>query len=95
MTVIQKNDVEHVALLARLALTEEEKETFTVQLAQILEHAGKVQALDTASVEPTSHVAPLTNVWRADEVGPCLTPEEALANAPKEEDGGFAVPKIV
>jgi aspartyl-tRNA(Asn)/glutamyl-tRNA(Gln) amidotransferase subunit C len=95
MTVISKKEVEHVALLARLALTEEEKETFTGQLAHILEHAGKIQALDTAAVEPTHHVAPLTNVWRADKVRPCLTPEEALSNAPKEEDGGFAVPKIV
>ncbi len=95
MTVIQKSDVEHVALLARLALTDEEKETFTGQLAQILEHAGKIQVLDTAAVPPTSHVAPLTNVFRPDAVRPCLTPEEALRNAPKQEDGGFAVPKIV
>ncbi len=95
MTVISKKDVEHVALLARLALTDEEKETFTGQLAQILEHAGKIQALDTTAVPPTSHVASLTNVLRPDEIRPCLTSEEALSNAPKQEDGGFAVPKIV
>lgn len=95
MTVISKKDVEHVALLARLALTDEEKEIFTGQLAQILGHAGKIQTLDTAAVSPTSHVVPLTNVLRADKVKPCLTSEEALSNAPKQEDGGFAVPKIV
>ena len=95
MTVIQKKDVEHVALLARLALTDEEKKVFTGQLAQILEHAGKIQALDTAAVSPTAHVVPLTNVLRPDEVEDCLTPAEALSNAPKQEDGGFAVPKIV
>ena len=95
MTVIQKKDVEHVALLARLALTEEEKELFTEQLGHILEHAGKIQALDTSGVPPTSHVAPLHNVLREDENSKCLTTKEALSNAPKEEAGGFAVPKIV
>lgn len=95
MTVIQKKDVEHIALLARLALTEDEKELFTGQLGQILEHAGKIQALDTEGVAPTSHVVPLINVLREDKNGACLTAKEALSNAPKEEDGGFAVPKIV
>jgi aspartyl-tRNA(Asn)/glutamyl-tRNA(Gln) amidotransferase subunit C len=95
MTIIDKKDVEHVALLARLALTEEEKDKYTDQLAQILEHAGKIQALDTEGIHPTSHVAPLLNVLREDENGECLTTKEALSNAPKEEDGGFAVPKIV
>jgi len=95
MTVIQKSDVEHVALLARLALSEEEKEVFTGQLEQILEHAGRIQALDTKNIPPTSHVVPLINVARPDATRPCLTSDEALSNAPKEEDGGFAVPKIV
>jgi aspartyl-tRNA(Asn)/glutamyl-tRNA(Gln) amidotransferase subunit C len=95
VTAITKKDVEHVALLARLSLTEEEKETFTGQLEQILDHAGRIKELDTADIPPTSHIAPLKNVARADRIKPCSTNAEALSNAPKTEDGGFAVPKIV
>jgi aspartyl-tRNA(Asn)/glutamyl-tRNA(Gln) amidotransferase subunit C len=92
---IDKKVVEHVALLARLDLTDEEMKTFENQLGQILEHASRVQELDTDNVAPTSHIAPLTNVLREDKKGKCLTNEEALSNAPKQEDGGFVVPKIV
>ena len=92
---ISKKDVEHVALLARLSLTEEEKEKFTKQLGQILEHASKISKLDTKEVLPTSHAVPLKNVFRKDEKGKSLSQEEALANAPKQEKGGFAVPKII
>lgn len=91
---ISKSDVEHVALLARLRLTDEEKETLTVQLGQILEHAGKIAALDTSAVEPTSHAIPTVNVLRADKVGTELSVEEALSNAPEREDDAFGVPKI-
>ncbi len=94
-SLIIKKDVEHVALLARLALTEEEKVTYTLQLGQILEHAGKIKALNTAKILPTSHVVPMQNVFREDKTDKCLTSEEALSNAPKQEDGGFVVPKIV
>jgi len=92
---ISKSDVEHVALLARLSLTDEEKETLTVQLGQILEHAGKIAELDTSAVEPTSHAIPTVNVLRADKVGTELSVEEALSNAPEREDDAFGVPKIV
>lgn len=92
---ISKNDVEHVALLARLELSDGEKETFTKQLGKILEHAANIQKLDTAKIPPTAHIAPLNNVLRDDKQGKCLTNEEALSNAPKKEDGGFVVPKIV
>jgi aspartyl-tRNA(Asn)/glutamyl-tRNA(Gln) amidotransferase subunit C len=92
---ISKADVEHVALLARLRLTEDEKEMFTVQLGQILEHAGKIAELDTADIEPTSHAVPTVNVFRTDEVGPELSVEEALSNAPEREGDAFGVPKIV
>jgi aspartyl-tRNA(Asn)/glutamyl-tRNA(Gln) amidotransferase subunit C len=92
---ISKKDVEHVALLARLELSDAEKETFTVQLGQILEHADNIQKLDTAKIPPTAHIAPLNNVLRDDKTHKCLTNEEALSNAPKSEDGGFVVPKIV
>jgi len=93
--IISKKEVEHVALLARLYLTEEEKERFTRQLQQILEHAGKIKELDTSKVPPTSHVLPLRNVFREDKSRSCLTQEEALKNAPKKEDNMFVVPKIV
>ena len=92
---ISRADVEQVALLARLSLSDEEKETLTVQLGQILEHAGKIAELDTGKVEPTSHAIPTVNVLRADVVGPELSVDEALSNAPDREDNAFGVPKIV
>lgn len=93
--IISKQDVEYVARLARLELTEAEKDKFTGQLEQILEHAAKIKEIDTTSVQPTSHVVPVKNVFREDKAGPTLTREEALSNAPAKEDGAFVVPKIV
>jgi aspartyl-tRNA(Asn)/glutamyl-tRNA(Gln) amidotransferase subunit C len=92
---ITRQDVEHVARLARLALTEEELERMTEQLAVILEHAAKVSALDTANVAPTAHPLPLVNVLRPDEPRPSLDRGAALAMAPAEEDGRFRVPRIL
>jgi len=93
--MIEGKDVEYVAWLARLDLSGEEKERFTRQLGQVLEHAEKIKSLDTEDVEPTSHAIPLKNVMRDDEVRPCLTQEEALSAAPHAEGGYFMVPKIV
>jgi aspartyl-tRNA(Asn)/glutamyl-tRNA(Gln) amidotransferase subunit C len=93
--MIEKKDVEYVAWLARLELSDEEKEKFTRQLGQVLEHAERVKSLDTEDVEPTSHVIKLKNVMREDEVKPCLSREEALSNAPRVEDGYFVVPRII
>ena len=92
---IDRAAVDHVARLARLDLTEEERERMRVELSNILEHADRIQALDLDGVEPTSHALPLRNVMRPDEVRPSLSPEDALANAPKEEDARFLVPRIV
>ncbi|MDI6892823.1 MAG: Asp-tRNA(Asn)/Glu-tRNA(Gln) amidotransferase subunit GatC [Actinomycetota bacterium] len=92
---ITKKDVEHVAWLARLALTDEEKDMFTRQLSQILEHAGKIAELDTSKILPTSHVLPVKNVFREDETRPCLSREEALSNAPAKERGMLKIPKII
>jgi len=92
---ITRADVEHVAMLARLSLTDEEKEIFTKQLGQILEHAGKIAELDTSQVEPTAHAIPTVNVLRTDAVGPELPVDEALKNAPEREADTFGVPKIV
>lgn len=92
---ITSDDVAHVAKLARLSLADDQVETFTGQLAAILEHAEDVEALDLADVPPTSHPYPLVNVLRTDEVGPTLTNAEALAAAPQAEEGRFRVPTIL
>jgi aspartyl-tRNA(Asn)/glutamyl-tRNA(Gln) amidotransferase subunit C len=88
-------DVEHVARLARLALTPEEKERLGRQLVLILEHAELVGEVAAEDVPPTSHPVPRSNVFRADERRPCLDHHEALAGAPDVEDGRFRVPRIV
>jgi aspartyl-tRNA(Asn)/glutamyl-tRNA(Gln) amidotransferase subunit C len=88
-------DIAKVARLARLALTEEELETYGAQLQDILEHAARVQALATEGVEPTSHALPMVNSFRPDEVGPSLDRDEVLAQAPQTEDGYFQVPRIL
>jgi aspartyl-tRNA(Asn)/glutamyl-tRNA(Gln) amidotransferase subunit C len=89
---ITREQVEHVARLAHLALTDEELERLGGQLNAILEAVGKVSELDLADVEPTSHPLDLVNVWREDEPLPSLPREEALANAPETEGGFFKVP---
>jgi aspartyl-tRNA(Asn)/glutamyl-tRNA(Gln) amidotransferase subunit C len=89
---ITREQVEHVARLAHLALSEEELERLGGQLDAILEAVGKVSELDLADVEPTSHPLDLVNVWREDEPGPSLPREQALANAPDVEGGFFKVP---
>jgi aspartyl-tRNA(Asn)/glutamyl-tRNA(Gln) amidotransferase subunit C len=88
-------DVDHVARLARLALTEEEKERFRRQLGLILEHAEKVREVAAEDIPPTSHPVPRSNVFRPDLVTPSLSHEEALAGAPEAEAGRFKVPRIV
>lgn len=93
--MLTRQEVEHVALLARLELTEEEKDLYTRQLQDILEYAARLNELDTTDVPPTSHVLPLCNVFREDDVGEHLSPEEVLANAPEREGGFFKVPRIV
>jgi len=92
---ISRDDVAHVARLARLTLTDDELDTFTGQLASILDHAADVEALDLDDVAPTSHPYPLENVVRPDEVRPCLDRDEVLAEAPSAEDGMFRVPPVL
>jgi aspartyl-tRNA(Asn)/glutamyl-tRNA(Gln) amidotransferase subunit C len=92
---IDRAAVDHVARLARLDLTDEERELMRVQLSNILEHADAIQRLDLGGVEPTAHALPLRNVMRPDEPRPSLAPEEALANAPDTQDARFLVPRIV
>ena len=92
---LTRADVEHVARLARLALTEDEIERLTVELGAVLEHAADVASLDLADVPPTAHPLPLRNVLRDDDVRPSLDRDEVLASAPSAEDGRFRVPRIL
>ncbi len=92
---IARADVEHVAKLSRLALSEDEIEHLTRELASILGHAADIEALDLDDVAPTAHPLPLENVLRADEVRPSLDRDEVLAQAPLAEDRRFRVPRIL
>lgn len=92
---ITAQDVEHVAKLSRLYLSEEEKENYTHTLNSILDYMEVLNRLDTEGVEPTAHVFPLKNVFREDSLQESLDREAALANAPDKEDGCFKVPRIV
>ncbi|NPB09614.1 MAG: Asp-tRNA(Asn)/Glu-tRNA(Gln) amidotransferase subunit GatC [Thermodesulfobacteria bacterium] len=92
---ITKEEVLHVAHLARLEFSEEEVTRFTEQLADILSYVAKLNELDTSHVEPTYHALKLTNVFREDEVKESLPPEKALQNAPEREDNFFVVPKVI
>jgi aspartyl-tRNA(Asn)/glutamyl-tRNA(Gln) amidotransferase subunit C len=91
---IGREEVLHVAKLARLELSDDEIERFREQLSAILEAVGTVSELDLSGVEPTSHPLDIVNVWAEDEPRPCLSREEALANAPDPEDGYFGVPPV-
>lgn len=88
-------EVEHVALLARLALSAEEKQTFAEQLGSILEYANKLNVLDTEGIEPLVNILPVFNVLRDDEVKPGSIREEILSNAPLLEAEQYKVPKII
>lgn len=88
-------DLDHLARLARLELTPEEKVTFGRQLAEILRHIERLSQVDVSGVEPSAHAAPLTNVWQEDEPGPVLPVADALRNAPAQRDNMVAVPRVV
>jgi aspartyl-tRNA(Asn)/glutamyl-tRNA(Gln) amidotransferase subunit C len=92
---ISRTDVEHVAQLARLSLSDDEAARYTDQLEAILEHAAQISAIDTTGIEPTAHPVPLVNVLRADEVRPGVDRAEVLAAAPAVEQDRFRVPRIL
>lgn len=94
LKLITKKDVEHVAKLARIELSEDEKEKFAKQLGDIIEYVDQLNEVDTEGVDPMAHPYPLTNITRVDRVEYDNTREELLLNAPDEEDGFFKVPKI-
>jgi len=87
--------IEHIALLARLELTEKEEELFSKQLKSILEYINKLNELDTRDVEPTAHVIPVKGMLRDDNPSPSLSKEKALENAPQRDGGFYKVPKII
>jgi aspartyl-tRNA(Asn)/glutamyl-tRNA(Gln) amidotransferase subunit C len=92
---ITKQDVEYVARLARLALTDTEREAFSHQLSDILTYVEQLNGLETEGVEPTATVLGQANVFREDKPRPSLPVEKAMANAPESADGFFVVPKII
>jgi len=94
MEITQK-EVEHVAKLARLELSEDEKVTFARQLSGILNYMDQLKTLDTTGVEPTATVLPADNIFREDEVRPSLPRDKALANVPDQAEGFFRVPRIL
>ncbi len=92
---ISKDDVRHIAKLARLELSEEEIEKFAGQLSQILDHAAKIRELDLDGIEPLTHAIDRKNVFRKDVVKPGLSTEDALKNAPEREENYFKIPPII
>lgn len=93
--MLSRQEIDHVARLARLNLTEEERAVFTGQLNEILGYVDKLKELDVTGIEPTAHVVPLRNVLRPDGNRPSFDREEMLANAPERFEGYFKVPKIL
>jgi aspartyl-tRNA(Asn)/glutamyl-tRNA(Gln) amidotransferase subunit C len=95
MGTLRREDVAHVAKLARLTMSESELDKFTEQLGQVLDHASDMNALNLADVVATAHPFGLINVVRADEPRACLDHDAVMAMAPDAEDGRFAVPRIL
>ena len=95
MPQISRDEVAHLARLARLALTDDELESFAGQLGAILEYVGQIQAVDVTDVEATDNPLTSVNVTRPDVVEPGLSQEQALSQAPKSAEGRFAVPRIL
>jgi aspartyl-tRNA(Asn)/glutamyl-tRNA(Gln) amidotransferase subunit C len=88
-------DIDHVASLARITLTPEEKARFSAQLGDVLAHIASLKEVDVSGVEPTAHAFPVTNVWAEDAAEPGLPPAAALRNAPARRGDLFSVPKVV
>jgi aspartyl-tRNA(Asn)/glutamyl-tRNA(Gln) amidotransferase subunit C len=92
---LSRADVEKVALLARLRLSDKELETITGELAQIVGYVDQLGEVDTEGVEPMAHAIEVSNVFRDDQLAPSLPREEALANAPHHDDRGYLVPAVL
>lgn len=92
---LDEQAVRHVAHLARLTVTDDEVARYARQLSDILTYVEKLEQLDTQNVEPTAHALPLSNVLRKDQPGNSITQDDALHNAPRQQDGFFRVPKVL
>lgn len=92
---LTRQDIESVAYLSRLELSDEEKDKLTGHINRLLDNFQKLQELDTENVEPTSHVIPVSNVFRKDESRPSLPPEEVVSNGPQVAENCFVVPRVV
>ncbi len=88
-------DIDYVARLARIELSDGERQTFSRQLGQILEHFKKLSEVDVSGVEPSAHAHAVYNVWREDSAAPAMSVEDALMNAPARRDNQIVVPKVV
>lgn len=88
-------DLDYVAKLAKLEVTQAERQQVMLKFSSMIDYMRQLQELDTTDIEPTTHVLHLFNVFRADEIKPCLPREQALANAPEREGGYFKVPSIL
>jgi len=95
MSKLTPKEVQHVARLARLALTPDEIQQYTADLSAILDYAQQLQEVDTDHIHPTASVLPLRNVMRPDEARPGLDPDDALSNAPAQQDGYFKVNAVL
>jgi len=95
MSTLADLNIDHVAHLARLALTPDEKTRFAAQIGDILSYIEELKKVDVTGVEPTAHAFPVYNVWSGDVVQPALPVELALKNAPAQRDNMIAVPKVV
>jgi len=93
--MIDRSQVEHIARLARLSISEEDKEALAQHLSAILGYMEKLNSLDTEGIEPTSHVLDIANVFRDDDPIPSLRPDDALSNAPERSGNFFKVPRII
>ncbi len=93
--MIEKKDLEHIGWLARLELSEEDKEKYTPKLNSVLDYFGELDKADTEDVEPSYHVLQMSNVFREDIPAKSLSQEEALSNAPKKQDGFIKAPRMM
>lgn len=92
---VSKEDVIHIAKLARLEISDEELEKYTTDLDNIVDYANTLSSIDVSNVKPTNHILDIKNVFRADEVKPSYTREEILKNAPTKAGGCVSVPKVI
>jgi aspartyl-tRNA(Asn)/glutamyl-tRNA(Gln) amidotransferase subunit C len=92
---ISRGEVEHVARLARLALSDADIDALTGEMDAILAYVDQLNGLDTAGITPTAHAVPMANAFRSDEVVPSFTPERAQSNAPAPDPSGFRVPRVI